>query len=343
MSFPELAQVLDFPELRNLFARYEAPSNRAKMRRRWAGLTAIVLGVLAILGASAHPLYGGIPERWLAVLGGVFAALGILSVLIGAFGVLAAASKQEWLCGRLMTERLRQFQFQMLVCHAPTIVASVSDPVAAARFLEFRRKRLFAFQVDHEGHLAGKLNDVLSDNAEEDFWLHESEGAPESEKLDFKELFSAYRLLRFQHQIQYGNYKLREEGLGSSLRQVALLTQISLLCILIVFVLHFLIALSLLTPVKEWFAFAEAPSVHVLVVWTAIAALAARALEEGLQPTREVERYTRYRSVLARLLFRFDHASEPAEKIKVMKETERAVYQEMRAFLKTNYEARFVI
>src|SRR5580704_6809470 len=97
-SFPALAHALDFPELRDLFLRYEGPSNVAKRRRRRAGMTAIVLGVLALLGASAHPLYVDIPDVWLSVLGGIFAAFGILSVLIGAFGILGTKSKLEWLC-----------------------------------------------------------------------------------------------------------------------------------------------------------------------------------------------------------------------------------------------------
>jgi hypothetical protein len=204
-SFPELAHVLDFPEVRELFLRYEVPSNLAKRRRRRAGMTAVVLGVLALLGASAEPLYRGIPAPMLPILGGISATLGILSVLIGAFGVLGTKSKQQWLCGRLMTEKVRQFQFQMLVSHAPTILASINDPAATDQFLELRRKRLFAFELDHEGHLAGKLNDVLADNAEEEFWLHESENTPEAGTIGLLELFSAYRLLRFQHQIQYAN------------------------------------------------------------------------------------------------------------------------------------------
>ena len=73
-----------------------------------------------------------------------------------------------------------------------------------------------------------------------------------------------------------------------------------------------------------------------------IGILAVRTLEEGLQPAREVERYTRYRSSLMSLLGRFDRATSPKDKLRIMHEVERTSYQEMRQFLKTNYEARYV-
>jgi hypothetical protein len=343
-SFPELLYALDFPELRTLFLRYDAPSTLAKGGRRRAGIVAIMLGVIALLGAASEPLLFSLPPFILPILGGLFAGLGIVSVVIGAFGVFGTRSKKEWLCGRLMTERLRQLHFQILVCYATSIMNSMGDATARAQFHITRQRILSSFELDYAGHLSGKLNDVLADNAEEEFWLLSKDAkSTVAQGRGAEEFFSAYRLLRFEHQIQYANYKLRQEGLGSAIRQVGILSQTSVVCILLVFVLHFVIALSLLTPMREWLAFAEGPWMHVFVVWTAIVALAARALEEGLQPTREVERYTRYRSLFARLLYHFDHTSVPAERLQIMREAERAVYQEMRVFLKTNHEARFVL
>jgi hypothetical protein len=212
--------------------------------------------------------------------------------------------------------------------------------VGIAELSQVRLKWLSAFQLEYEGHLPGKLKEVLDDNTEEDFWLHETEtcdSLPAGDALE--QLFSAYRLLRFEHQLQYASYKVRDEGM-SSLRQVSLLRDASMICILVVFIVHFIIALSL---VNDWLMFARSAWAHVLVVWTTIIALGARALEEGLQPTKEVERYTRTRSGLARLLYHFDHALDPTEKIQIMRETERVVYQEMRAFLKTNDATHYVL
>jgi hypothetical protein len=56
-----------------------------------------------------------------------------------------------------------------------------------------------------------------------------------------------------------------------------------------------------------------------------------------------VERYTRYRSSMVALLRRFDAATDAREKVEIMREAERAAYQEMRTFLRTHNDARYVL
>ena len=79
------------------------------------------------------------------------------------------------------------------------------------------------------------------------------------------------------------------------------------------------------------------------VKWIAVAALAARAFEQGLQPERELERYQQYGLGCKAILERFDSAASQAEKVKIMMEMERLSFDEMRNFLITNNRARFVM
>jgi hypothetical protein len=79
------------------------------------------------------------------------------------------------------------------------------------------------------------------------------------------------------------------------------------------------------------------------VIWIAIVALAFRALQEGLQPEREIERYRHYRAGIRAIRDRFDQASSPAEKFEVMQEMERLTFDEFVNFLRSNDEARFII
>lgn len=125
-----------------------------------------------------------------------------------------------------------------------------------------------------------------------------------------------------------------------------------LLCILAIFVIHLWIAFSILldarVPGLEALIFnyesaAVGIDVHVGVIWVAIAALAVRALQEGLQPEREIERYRHYRASIRAIRDRFDQASSPAEKLEVMQELERLSFDEFVNFLRSNDEARFVI
>jgi hypothetical protein len=97
-----------------------------------------------------------------------------------------------------------------------------------------------------------------------------------------------------------------------------------------------------LAHAASWSSF-PASLFHLTIIWLVIGVLALRTVEEGLQPGREVERYAQYRAAILSLLKRFDGAANPGERISVMLDTERAAYQEMRSFLKTNYDARYVL
>lgn len=340
--FPELIDVLDFPELREMFLSYDLSANRAKNHGRRTGFIAILLAVLALLGASTASSYETAQDMWPRVLAGVSAVLGVAGVLIGSTGTLNRESKHRWLCNRLMTERLRQFQFQVLVYRLPEILAA-SDGMGRQRFIDARRSWFAEFRMAHEGHLPARLKVVLDDDAEDDFLLHHDLASWHPADGSLSRVFSAYRLLRFDHQLQYANYKLRvDESIfsNSSARQFEILRDVSLLFIFIVFAGHLAIAISL---APGWSALASNSYVHLGIIWLVIGLLAIRTVEEGLQPAREVERYTRYRSSLMSLLARYDRAADAEEKIRIMQETERVAYQEMRGFLKTNQEARYVL
>jgi hypothetical protein len=363
--FGDLVHVLEFPELQAVFEEYNKKADRAKKARRRSGFAAIVLSVLALFGISAEPVYyslhagckceqtgigdvaavGGGAESSLArPLGLMLAGRGLAGALIGFFGIWNKKYKQRWLCNRLMTERLRQFHFQTLVCQIPAILAFTEGSLCLEEIFSVRRQWLSGFLLDYEGHLPGHLQTVLDDDAEENFWLL---GGPPQLLLDrydpkIEHIFDAYRLLRLQHQLQYANYKLyADEKIlpRSSVRQRDLLSAISIGAILIIVAIHLGIAVSL----GFGSPFADNPFMHVGVVWVAIAALTARALEEGLQPSREVERYIRYRATLVRLLGEYDQDPHPQSRISIMYETERAVYKEMRRFLKINEETRFAL
>lgn len=345
-SFPELFHILDFPELRDVFRKYDVPANRAKRNRRSAGVVAILLGVLALLGASAAPVYEGYQSPWPKVFGGISALLGVCSILLGTIGTLSGKSKYKWLCNRLMTERLRQFHFQLIGCRMPEILTSIGSDPAREQFLSNRRSWFAAYQMAYADHLPARLKIVLDDDAEDDFLLHhdpERWQPPETSDANLDRIFSAYRLLRFEHQIQYTNYKLGKDGgpfFSSPVRQLALLRNLSFMFMIVVFLAHLGIAFSFV-PGWDWPT--TSVYVHLGIIWVVIGILAVRIFEEGLQSAREVERYTRYRSSLMSLLNRFDNATIAKDKIRIMREVERASYEEMRGFLKINYEAGYVL
>jgi hypothetical protein len=84
-------------------------------------------------------------------------------------------------------------------------------------------------------------------------------------------------------------------------------------------------------------------AMHVFAMWATILALAARILEDGFQPSLEIERMAQYRIALRRIHARFREARSPEVKIEAMQDLERLSYQEMSLFLKSKYESQFIL
>jgi hypothetical protein len=82
---------------------------------------------------------------------------------------------------------------------------------------------------------------------------------------------------------------------------------------------------------------------HVAVIWLAIVALGSPTLEEGLQLSREIERYEDYRAAVFDARSQFDHARTNEERVHAMIEMERISFDEMRSFLRTASETSFLL
>src|SRR5215207_10191937 len=59
-------RVLDWPELRQLFARYETPANKHGRRDRGLGLASVGMAVLGLMLAAFAPMAVGF-ERWVGL------------------------------------------------------------------------------------------------------------------------------------------------------------------------------------------------------------------------------------------------------------------------------------
>jgi hypothetical protein len=355
-KYPSVFHVLDHPELRQLFSEYDEPASRAKRNGLRAGIWAIGLGfgalAMAALEILKHPaadrLAANVPgEDWRSIaLAGVSFTLALLCFLIGSAGVLSAGRKREWLHRRLMGESFRQFHFQMLIFR-PQILASLKDDDAKSAFRSQRTLWLESFKGRFAGHLDAIFAAIIQEENEAEPWLHdrakpgERAKVPESKELD--PIFEAYRELRFEHQLGYANYRLQDDHrLVSSMprRQLAVLSQAVFIWTILLVGLHAGYLLGALVPVLTPFHSADA---IVAIIWCALAALATRAIEQGLQPEREIERYQQYRSGIRAILERYDEAPSQNAKIEVMREMERLAFDEMRNFLITNERSRFVM
>ncbi len=340
--FPTIIHVLDHPELRVLFQKYDVPANAAKRRSRKWGVWAVIFGALAPVGAAAAPLFEHPTEAWSRVVAFLSALCGVVRVIIGLRGVLWYRAKTEWLHRRLMTERLRQFYFQAFVCRWPEIVNSLASRSAAEAYVAKRRLWFAAFIPRMEHGLVAEFTDLMQDIDEKDIWLYEPPVSSMSVNpaVSVDEFFEAYKVLRIDLQLRYANYKIRPgEGIfsASSYAQQSTFSTLSLIGIAALVLIHFGIVIAVASGLKElipphW--------IHVIAIWIALGALTIRAFEEGLQPARELERYQSYRLAVRAISNRFAAAKSPEEKIEVMNEMEQVSFDEMATFLKTNDTAQ---
>jgi len=359
--YPLIFHALDHPELRSLFHKFDAPALKSKRRGRQAGVKAVSLGCLAIAMASVDlvlPHTGAdvpdslptwisehLPELRLGVAL-VAAISGILSVVLGAFGVLVSTRKETWLANRFVTERLRQFHFQSFIKRIPEVIALAANPAIPKHYVDQRAIWFDSLKASLINKQAASYSGSVNDEEGDKLWLHDDSPhavvVTHSEAL--QQLFSAYRELRFVHQISYADYKLlNDRRLFSEfpLRQAEVFSAVGIGLISLLFLIHAGVLVSVFAR-PFWNAFfSELAS--IIVLWIAVAALGIRALEAGFQPEREIERYQQYRSAVKTVLHRFDSSDQPEEKWSAMKEMERLAYEEMRSFILTSTRARFVI
>src|SRR5438105_6124263 len=301
-EFPLIFHLLDFPQLREVFAPLDERANRAKRRSHNAGFTAVVLATMSLIGLAAEPLWGHVRDPFPRILAAVSALIGILAVLVGAVGILHGTRKACWLRDRFYTERLRQWYFQYFICKLPEIAASTDRRRAGQReeFLRGRERLLSQFVVRETGQLDSDLAAVLDPNTPPEIWLHEpfTGHLPPTPQGEYQaEVFRAYRKLRFNEQIGYCEHKLRSSELRLSFSSLPLRQHQKLLrgTWLVAFVALVALHVSILGIHLLTSKLATTMVLHVGVISFALLALAARTLQEGFALPREIERYEDYR------------------------------------------------
>jgi hypothetical protein len=331
---------LAYEQLRKIFEPIDERANAAKRLSRRRGYTAIALGAFSLLAASVALRLDNPYEVWLSRIAAI---AGLLSIAIGLVGVLHAAAKQRWLQFRYQTERLRQFHFQSAIALLPELLTEIESP-GTDRFRSERDRWFPRFSSLHLGEASGARLGAILREEENEGWMFE--GLPAASVADsdaFREFERSYRHHRLAAQIDYCDEKLNCRRFTlfprTPAEQAVVFSTVAIFCIVGATALHVITAglpESVLSHTgKLW--------LNGAVLWLAVAVLAIRALEEGLRPQREVERYQHYRSALRSLDKRLNASATPDQKIAAMKELEQVSFEEMATFLKQHDEALFVI
>lgn len=208
--YPEVADFLDWPRLRQVFAPRSLEADRQRRVSHRRGVRAVALGVAALSLAAVEPqLEAYHPPAF--ILPAIVIALSLASVALGS-RILHGAAKERWLDQRTSSERLRQLNFQWLARRAVEI--STADSAQRAQLLKERDHLLDALGTELDPALTPVCDRVVADLGARQAWL-----VPRSTDLIIpsaaepvgRQLSDAYLDLRLKHQIAFAERKLRDD------------------------------------------------------------------------------------------------------------------------------------
>jgi hypothetical protein len=349
--FPAFAPIFDWPELRSLFEMYDEAAAKALKHSRRSGIFAVVSGFLSLAVAATVPLADELsrrsamsPLRTQAVLGGIAAALAIVSILIGYTQVLTGKGKARWLTNRFWTERTRQFHFQLIVNHLPAVVAAVKSKSDMQDWYDFRARELDQFKHDYLRGVEDKIHHLDVDEAEDRPWLSaewDRPGPIPPTSAEFEELLKLLEQQRFGIQQRYAERKLLsgwhspESRAEWVLKLSDALTAVLLLATVAVGVGSLVALMADANPLFRLIA-------GLVAALSSSSVVAMRALKEGLLFSADAERYKWYLAAVRNLYRRYEHA-DLAQRVLLLRELEHVAYQEMRRFILSGSQARFVM
>jgi hypothetical protein len=344
-QFSQIIHVLDYPRLRQKFLEYERDANQARDRVRGLGFAGVFSITLALFALATKPVW---PEvAWARWTGLLLELIGFLVGSVAVAGLWGGPWKRRWLESRLMTERLRQWHFQLLVRRGEQIEKSFNGPAAVAKFQRERDLWLDEFLKVHEGKLQAQLEYLTDEPGSIGAWMHDPP-MPYSSRSPVLPLVSrAYERLRIDHQYAYAVWKLRKSNdkpvwhflQWPAMSQMAALSTSSSVCFICAIVFSGVLVYGDVTSIPADLAL----YVRTGAIAIAVLGAALHAIRQGLTPDEEIERYHDYRTRISQLRDRFKTTIDPKESLQIMEYMELAAVDEMKAFLRTNRNAKLIL
>lgn len=343
--FPEIKHILDNPRLKKEFAEYDKPANKARDRVRLLGFIAVFASTAALVSLTTRPLWPhSLWNRWVAA---AIELAGMAGAILAIGGLWFGSWKSRWLQNRLMTERLRQWHFQLLVNRGAEIEASCNGANAIEAFEKRRDQWLAEALRAYRGKRDSQLESVVQDPVENMVWLHVPQTTYSSNSGILREVFDAYAILRIDHQLDYSAHKLESstnKPLWQFLQwppraQLTVISTASSFCFIVALVLAvFLVCVDVLALGET-----SEPYVRTAAVVVALLGAALRTIQEGLGLHATITRYGEYHERISRIKDRFEAISDEKERLELMRQLECASVVEMQDFLRAHHKARFVL
>jgi hypothetical protein len=331
---PAALRVLDWPELRALFAKYDPPATRHGQRDRRFGLWSVGLAALGMLLVILSPLAVG-AERVIEVVAAVLVVAGVAMMAVHKFG---AKAKARSLAHRFGAERVRALYFQAVINTPDLAARAMADDAALGEWKVARGRMLSCLPrpEDLPGQvptLAGPVDDDAETWVAPE-WAQPPQPPEPSAELDL--LLSLLRGQRLDGQIDYVERKL-SASLGAPGQRAAVARTLSRL----------LLAVAAATGVMAGvlIAMGRAPgSTDVklaleVTVGAIVAVMALGVINDDRLLGGDAKRYAAYLAALTKARARFDKGAAP-EKLAALREVEVVCYRDLREFVGAHWRSR---
>ena len=332
---PAALRVLDWPELRALFARYDPPATRHGRRDRRFGLLSVGLAAAGLGLAMLSPLAVG-AERVIERVAAALVVAGLATMGVHKFG---AGSKARALAHRFGAERVRALYFQAVVNNLDLVARAMADDAALDDWKAARA--LMLADLPDPQDLPGQiptLAGAVADDAET--WVAQKWSAapsPPEPSAELNLLLSLLRGQRLDGQIDYVERKL-SASLGAPGQRAAVARVLS----------RFLLAVAAATGMMAAVlvvGMGRAPDntdvklALEVAAGAVVAAMALGVINNDRLLAGDAKRYAAYLAAISTARTRFDTGGGP-EKLAALREVEIISYRDLRAFVGEHWRGR---
>lgn len=334
---PTALRVLDWPELRALFGKHEAPANRHGRADRRFGMVSVSAAVAGLILAAFSPVA---PPEAQPLAGALALAFCVGGAGLALFHWLGANSRARWLGHRYWTEQARGLYFQTVVNNLDLVARAMTDDQALAEWKVVRARALAALPSPEVmpaqlGRLSGEPADDETWVVAE--WVRAPVPPPASEELSL--LLDILRRHRFGIQLAYTEGKLGDSLRGPRRRSEAIRVGSDVLPAVAV------VAAALAGGLMAAGVPADGAGIKALLgvaASGAAIALGLRLINDSLLLTDDAGRYAWYSAAVLQARARFD-AGSLAEKVDALRDMEVVAYRDLRAFVAAHWRARYVL
>jgi hypothetical protein len=351
-------------KLSDAFKENDEKTKALKVGFQWSGFGVVGLAVLALSLAAIEPTFirtaverGMVHARTSEIVAAVASIAGVLSVLMGFFGMGFSERKVNWLRNRMLCERIRQWRWHYYCAHIHEIRGALGDKAGQEAYATKHDAEFYQFIEKLKANGGQALSAVLSTGQENPdavwaqpdfkflFQRGETLSAIESamnKDVPAAEIIAAYKNVRIGAQKRYASYLVEDTGPFAThpATQKVRLHNWGVGLLFLIFALHILLLFGILVCHVSALV---AAALSILAVISALIALGLRAVEDGLRPSEHFGRYKGYLAEVGSIEEVFTEARIETTVRNLMIALEKASYKEMVDFLQAGNRSRYVM